>query len=493
MAASGSKRRGKTKAARGLVGPLKAEAAESLARAAGDLALTLSDAGEVVRAWCGVGDLSLGDLAGWAGRPWVDLVTIDSRPKIEELLAGDPAAAGAGRWREINYKAASGGASVPMLSTVLRLGEGGALLALGRDLRSSARMQQRLLSSEQRLEAERRASRRYETRNRLFFENASDPVFFLDASGFVILELNAAAAALGAARDAEEKGEPLDGRAILEMPWAEGGGARGLADLLEAARGRAAPVDSAIRLGPAGEMYAARAAPFREEGRVLIQLQLSPRPEATAAPGRPAPLKGSGAAAATVDRLMDRAPDGFVVTDPSGAIQLANAAFLDMTGALSLDRLRGAALAGWLGRGETDFDLMRRTLAAHGSLRAFATTIRADFGREEAVDVSAMALDGGAGLLGFLARSSGSSSGASASGGPARSVEELAELVGRVPLKDLVRETTDVLEKLCIEAALELTRGNRASAADMLGLSRQSLYVKLRRYGLGDPDSDAAE
>ena len=71
-----------------------------------------------------------------------------------------------------------------------------------------------------------------------------------------------------------------------------------------------------------------------------------------------------------------------------------------------------------------------------------------------------------------------------------RSVEQLTELVGRVSLKDLVRETTDVIERLCIEAALELTRDNRASAAAMLGLSRQSLYVKLRRYGLGDLDGD---
>ncbi|NBX58237.1 MAG: transcriptional regulator PpsR, partial [Gammaproteobacteria bacterium] len=69
-----------------------------------------------------------------------------------------------------------------------------------------------------------------------------------------------------------------------------------------------------------------------------------------------------------------------------------------------------------------------------------------------------------------------------------RSVEQLTELVGRVSLKELVRETTDVIERLCIEAALELTRDNRASAAEMLGLSRQSLYVKLRRYGLGDLD-----
>jgi DNA-binding NtrC family response regulator len=72
------------------------------------------------------------------------------------------------------------------------------------------------------------------------------------------------------------------------------------------------------------------------------------------------------------------------------------------------------------------------------------------------------------------------------SGAPAlpRSVEQMAELVGRVPLKEIVGETTDLIEQCCIEAALELTRGNRASAAEMLGLSRQSLYVKLRRFGL---------
>ena len=72
----------------------------------------------------------------------------------------------------------------------------------------------------------------------------------------------------------------------------------------------------------------------------------------------------------------------------------------------------------------------------------------------------------------------------------ARSVEQFTELVGRVSLKNLVRETTDMIERLCIEAALELTGDNRASAAEILGLSRQSLYLKLRRYGLGDLDGD---
>jgi DNA-binding NtrC family response regulator len=71
-----------------------------------------------------------------------------------------------------------------------------------------------------------------------------------------------------------------------------------------------------------------------------------------------------------------------------------------------------------------------------------------------------------------------------------RSVEQLTELVGRMSLKDIVRESTDLIERLCIEAALSYTSDNRASAAEILGLSRQSLYSKLHRYGLGNLAGD---
>jgi DNA-binding NtrC family response regulator len=69
-----------------------------------------------------------------------------------------------------------------------------------------------------------------------------------------------------------------------------------------------------------------------------------------------------------------------------------------------------------------------------------------------------------------------------------RSVDEFTKLVGKVPLKELVRESTDIIERLCIEAALQINGDNRAGAAEMLGLSRQSLYVKLHRYGISSPE-----
>lgn len=69
------------------------------------------------------------------------------------------------------------------------------------------------------------------------------------------------------------------------------------------------------------------------------------------------------------------------------------------------------------------------------------------------------------------------------------SAGQLAELVGRVPLKKIVGDTTDLIEQMCIEAALELTGDNRSSAAELLGLSRQSLYMKMRRAGRTGPVS----
>ena len=65
----------------------------------------------------------------------------------------------------------------------------------------------------------------------------------------------------------------------------------------------------------------------------------------------------------------------------------------------------------------------------------------------------------------------------------AAALQSLASQVGRTPLTTLVRDTTTVLERHCIQAALELAGGKRTHAAELLGLSRQSLYAKLDRYG----------
>ena len=149
----------------------------------------------------------------------------------------------------------------------------------------------------------------------------------------------------------------------------------------------------------------------------------------------------------------------------------------------------GRPLGRFLGRAGLDRNLLLDALREHGVVRNFRTILRNEFGEPEDVEVSAAAApDGEETVFGFTIRGVDRRLNERAGGAPdlRRSVEQLTQLVGRTTLKDLVRETTDLGERLCIEAALELTKNNRASAAEVLGLSRQSLYSKLHRFGLGN-------
>ena len=194
-------------------------------------------------------------------------------------------------------------------------------------------------------------------------------------------------------------------------------------------------------------------------------------------------------ARAVLAQALGQAPDGIVLTDPDGRVLQANAAFVEFTQLASEAQVRGESIGRWLGRGTVDLNVMLAALRQQGVLRLFATVVNGEHGGETEVEVSGAASgDEEAPGLAFVVRHVGrrlSADKATPLGGP-RSVEQLTQLVGRMPLKDLVRESSDLIEQLCIEAALSLTQGNRAAAAEMLGLSRQSLYVKLHRYGIGE-------
>ena len=53
--------------------------------------------------------------------------------------------------------------------------------------------------------------------------------------------------------------------------------------------------------------------------------------------------------------------------------------------------------------------------------------------------------------------------------------------------------TLEEMEKLAIVQALRLTGGNKSEAAERLGIHRTSLYDKMRRYGITDPNARPTE
>ena len=140
------------------------------------------------------------------------------------------------------------------------------------------------------------------------------------------------------------------------------------------------------------------------------------------------------------------------------------------------------------------YRLIEGQVDQYGAARNVATVVRTGDDIEgEPIELSAVRSSGKSGLLAFVVRPIGRRLRDLPPGSQdlPRSVEQLTDLVGRMSLKEIVRESTDLIERLCIEAALQYTSDNRASAAEILGLSRQSLYSKLHRHGLGNLTGDA--
>jgi DNA-binding NtrC family response regulator len=133
-------------------------------------------------------------------------------------------------------------------------------------------------------------------------------------------------------------------------------------------------------------------------------------------------------------------------------------------------------------------------LAQYGVIRLFSTTIHGELGTESDVEISAASrIEREQRHHMVLVRDIGMRLPASSSNASRPLLQDAAfKPIGSAPLRDLVSETTEVIERHYIESALDLTKGNRKAAAELLGLSRQALYSKLDRYRLGgdDPVSD---
>lgn len=480
------------------LGNLDAEAAAALITAAADIALIIDDAG-VIRDLAFNSEELARELAGqetWLGRAWIDTVARDSRPKVEGLLrdaageanprvASQPGTLGgplAGpRWRHVNQLGA-GGASVPILYSSVPVGTAGRIVVFGRDLRPISVLQQRLVQAQQSMERDYSRLRQAETRYRLLFQSAAEPVLILDDVTHKVVEANPAADQLFG-----HAPRRLNGRSFLAVFDAEGRPA--VEALFAAVRAGGRADDVRARLAGDGREAMVSASPFRQENASLLLVRVVfPLPDADAImlPKTRSKLL----------KLVDSAPDAFVVAAEDGRVLSANAAFLEMIQLTTEDQATGESLERWLGQPGVELEVLIANLHQRGSVRLFASTVRGELGASTEVEISAVAvMNGGAPVFGFAIRDVGPRPIAVPRPGREthRSVEQLTELIGRVPLKDLVREATDVIERLCIEAALELTNDNRASAADMLGLSRQSLYVKLRRYGLGDLGAEPGE
>ncbi|KAA2238091.1 transcriptional regulator PpsR [Salinarimonas soli] len=460
---------------RASLGTVDAEAAARLIAGASDVALVLDRNGMIRDVAFGGEAMSGEGFSGWRGQDWRDTVTVESREKVERLIA-EATTDAASPWRQVNHPSQRSG-DVPVLYATMRVGDHGPIIAVGRDLRAVADLQKKLVDAQAAMERDYGRLRQTEMRYRLLFQLAAEPVFIVDAATRRITEANPATLDLVGA-------SPADAAGLAIGHIFEPASAARVGEIMAAARASGRAEESGLRLAGSGREVGLSVSLFRQEraAHFLVRIVLPAAPAS-------APVRSKAQLLGMVENL----PDAMVVCDLDRRVLTANGAFLDLVQVPTLEQVRGEALEDWLGRSAVDLNVLVASLREHGSVRHFGTVVRGALGGLEEVEVAAVSVpDGDPPCFGFSIRAVGRRlpTAFGESGRLPESVAQLTELVGRVSMKELVRETTDLIERMCIEAALELTNDNRASAAEMLGLSRQSFYAKLHRFGLGDLGSD---
>jgi transcriptional regulator PpsR len=257
--------------------------------------------------------------------------------------------------------------------------------------------------------------------------------------------------------------------------------------LLSAANATAQPEAAPVRLADGRDGYVARVSAYRQDGVTHALVSLAAAKAERPVAGEDSNLR--------LLRILNRIPDAFVVTDEALDIVEANLAFLELAQLASVEAAKGQPLSRFLGRPGVDLKVLMGNLREYGSVRNFGTITHTSYGSQEEVVLSAVSVRVGLETShAFVIRPSRRPMPAPAAQSDVlpRTPDQLRQLVGRVSLREIVAETTDVIERMCIEAALNLTGNNRASAAEVLGLSRQSLYSKLNRHGVSTPEQDPA-
>ncbi|WP_187972592.1 PAS domain-containing protein [Aquibium microcysteis] len=433
---------------------------DSLARmiaSVADVAVVLDRQDRVRDAsWGGRSGGFAADVASWTGRSLPDLVAAESVDDLQDLLAA-ARAGGNGLPRTIRHPTPSGHVSVEYAA--MAFGGEGEIVLIGTSAPPVPRPQSSSESLFHRLWA-----------------IGSEAMLLVDGRTGAIRDGNRAAAVLlGIQAEAVRSGrlaDHIEGNSRAEVSVR-------LRGVLSS--GRPDRFQTPLRGDRGGRLsLVAEPAAGGEAGLLLVRLSQAGERDAGEDPSSSLP------------QLIRESPDPVVLIDPAGSILWANDSFLAAVGAPA------EVLA--IGRGIDEFvtvDGGRRLadlLSAaerQGRLLAGGLGLEAlDHGTTPCEAVIFHAPDPVLPRFGIVLRVLRAGAGSAPSDGDRLDLTALTDLVGRTPLRDLVQNTTDLIEKMCVEAALRLTGDNRSAAARALGLSRQAFYLKLRRFGLAGTADD---
>ncbi len=450
-------------------------AAELLAYSV-DIALIIDKSGVIEKVIDGAKPIS-SNTASLTNKKWLDTVAIDSQPKINALLKTNEDR-DEQKWRQVNQEI-DGSNSIPIQYSTVFFPKENKLVAIGKDLSSISTLQQKLVESQQEIERDYANLHAIQNRYLQLFNSIDQAYLIVDSQTLKIIEVNKSAGFL--VGDLKK----IQGKLFVNLFPAKDHEAI-QSYLLESKPGI---LQSSIQttLENLKENVEISSALLREGNQNICLVSIKPKSQA-------AHLGTVNEQAVLLSQAMEDFQDGFIVCSSNGVVLTTNNTFVSMSQSTQKEGILGKSLEIWLGRASIDLKIILGTVREYGSIKDYASTITADDGSSP-LDVRISAVGFNSGKLSLIAI--GIHQFSKASNQPTdkpdnlgKNAKELTQLVGKVPLKQIVTETTDIIEKLCILAALDLTMTNRASAAELLGLSRQGLYIKMRRFGIVDSNAN---
>lgn len=441
-----------------------------------DLGIVIADTGAVLSVLANPAHETFKKLDRWEHQDIRSTLTVESIPKFDNRLAAFLDGNTDVRPVELNHTDDGGRWEFPVRYSFHRIGPDGAILLLGRDLRPIAEMQQQLVKAQLALERDYETQREYDTRFRVLMENMTEPVMFVSTQTGKVIEANPAICTL-----TENSRDELVGQAFTAIfdHRKRGDLVDGLVTQAISERGNV----TTTQLHAGGRAVTIAPTLFRAAGERILLCRISPVNETDTK---------TDDLTRNMRDLYVSTPEAIVFAADNGEVFSANDAFLELIDVAHDINLRGRSLADYLQRGSVDLKVMVENANRAGRMRMYLTKIAGEYGSPRPVEISVTKLHAaGHAVFAFVIRDASQveATRATASPAPDENMGSVIELVGSAPLKDIVAETTNVVEKMCIETAVKLTMNNRVAAAEMLGLSRQSLYVKLRKFGLLSRDS----
>ncbi|MER0238613.1 transcriptional regulator PpsR [Fulvimarina sp. MAC8] len=441
----------------------------SLVTATADFALLIDDAGTVVDVAMRQDVCPPEVYHEWIGRPFIETVTSECRLKAKRLLA-DGADHSETR-REINHPIPDA-PDLPVSYVMLPLTKDSGHVALGRDLRSVADLQQRLISAQVAYDHEFEQVRSVEAQYRVLFETSTQFYLIVDPGNRRIIEANATARKNFCDRDPvgtnlEEHFAPHD---LVELDH-----------LIATAFSSGKSEHGTLRRrGEDGGRVSVNLRFFRHLGNSRLSIQIEPESGSS-------DLYSGDLAERLFAGLGAASPDAIVILDGEMRVVSANQSYLDLLQIAEHSQIQGQNQSDRIGQRGVEMRVLKNAIDNQGIVRTLTTYVTQTYGATVPVEIGGTAIEvDGSRFYGLAIRRSerGVTSLPQSGKSEMRPANDMIGLVGQMPLRDIVRDTTDIIERLCIEAALELTGNNRASAAELLGLSRQALYTKLRRFGI---------